>query len=149
MLRLVLRVPTVAVLLIVVGCNSSTAPDPRVVPAVGPPTSLRLQPCMYGPQVTTCPVEAKWGYLYSTVQDVTTVAEWSSSAPTVVRVIGPGRLIAETPGDAEITVTYLGVILKETFRAYDREPPWWRIRSATLCGRGGNSPEVKAFRPFG
>jgi hypothetical protein len=125
MVSLVVRFLIVAAIMVVVGCSSSTAPDSRVVPAVGPPWNMRLEPCDYEPQVATCPVLAKWGDLYSTYQDVTTVAEWSSSAPNVVQVIGPGRLLAGTPGDAEVTVAYRGVILRETFRAYVGEPPWW------------------------
>jgi len=121
--RLILGIAALAVL--IVGCNSPTASDSRVPPAVGTPTNLTLELCSFGPQSTSCRVQARWGELYATYLDVTTVAVWSTNAPAVVQVAGPGTLVASEPGVAQVTVAYQGATAIGYFRVFPGEPiPW-------------------------
>jgi hypothetical protein len=114
-------------------CESSpTTPDPRIPPPVGPPTAMMFQPCEYGVTIAVCPVQARWGDLYASFRTVTADGEWSSSAPTVVRVIGPGMLQAVSAGDADITVRFNERGLTGRFRVFDEGPPWMVSRGPGL-----------------
>jgi hypothetical protein len=110
--------------LLCIACDSPTRPDPRIPPQVGQPTSLTVEPCEYEPQIAQCPLRATWGYLYSSSRIVTHEALWSSSAPSVVRLISPGVLQAIAPGTAEIDVSLNGVELRAQFRVLSEGPPW-------------------------
>lgn len=111
-------------LLFAAGCDSPVAPDPRVPPAVGTPTSMRMDPCEYGPDFARCPLFARWGDLYATELNATDEAQWSSGSPNVVRVVGPGVLSAVAPGDALINVQFRGYQQQTTFRVLSEGPPW-------------------------
>ena len=103
--------------------GSPTTPDPRLPPTTGTPSRLQVIDWRFSGAQTTARAEATWGSLYSTTLDVTTDAEWRSSASAVVQVAGPGRLVAGTPGDANVTVTFRDVSVNSHVRVYDGEPP--------------------------
>ena len=86
-------------------------------------------PCEYGAQIAVCPVQARWGDLYASFRMVTSEAQWSTSAPNIVRIVGPGMLQAVGQGDADITAVYNSRGLTATFRVFAEGPPW-------LVGRG-------------
>jgi hypothetical protein len=116
-------------LLIVSGCllsacaDSPTSPDPRIPPTTGPPDLLQDLGWNFGVSLTTCRVEARWGYLYATSRDVTAEAGWESSAPQVARVIGAGQIASALPGDAELRITFRGVTLARHLKVFRGEPP--------------------------
>ncbi len=84
-----------------------------------------MNPCAFETPLARCPVWAAWGFLYSSGREVTGEAEWSSSAPNVVRVVGPGLLSRGlAPGDADITVQFSGKRFTTRFRVFDEGPPW-------------------------
>jgi hypothetical protein len=131
-LDIALRFWTTIALLAAAACESPTKPDPRIPPPIGTPTSMMLQPCEYGAEVAVCPVQARWGDLYASFRTVTSQAQWSSSAPHIVRVVGPGTLQAVGPGDAEITALYNSRGLTATFRVFAEGPPWLVSRGPGL-----------------
>jgi hypothetical protein len=93
---------------------------------------MMFQPCEYGAQVAVCPVQARWGDLYASFRMVTSEAQWSSSAPDIVRVVAPGTLQAVSPGDAEITARYNERGLTARFRVFSEGPPWMVFRGPGL-----------------
>lgn len=111
-------------LLGVAGCDSPAAPDPRIPPAVGTPTSMRLDPCAFDSDVARCPLFARWGELYATELNATDEAQWSSGSPNVVRVVSAGILRAVAPGEAVITAQYRGFQHQSRFRVLSEGPPW-------------------------
>lgn len=106
-------------------CQSPTRSDPRIPPAVGPPSRLLLQPCRYEHVLARCPVAAVWGDLYRNEREVSREALWSSSAPNIVRVISPGVLQAVAPGAADVEVAFNNVKMTARFRVLDEGPPWY------------------------
>jgi hypothetical protein len=122
----------VVLLLIACGACDSAPTDPRITPAVGPPTRISVGACDYVGLSATCPAEARWGEMYSTTREVTQAATWTSSNPAVLRVAAPGVLMAETPGEAQATVSYGGTSTSETFRIFANEPPW-RVCKSSGC----------------
>lgn len=107
------------------GCGSPTAPDPRVLPQVGPPTTLMMNPCEYVETFTRCPVVASWGYpLYASRRDVTSEASWSTSAPNIAGIVGPGTMRSVAPGAVDIMVAFGGQELTVPFRVIGDGPPW-------------------------
>ena len=121
-----------AVVMFSAACDSATGPDPRIPPAVGTPTSMRFEPCAYVSTAAQCRVTARWGGLYSTSRNVTVEGSWSSSAPTVVRVVTPGLLEAGSPGDADITVLFDGQSATATFRVFADGPPWFVLKGRSV-----------------
>lgn len=105
------------------GCESPTQPDPRVPPATGSPTQLAVSQWRFGAQITSIRVEATWGTLYSTSQDVTSGASWQSSNPAIVRVIRPGQVESVSPGDTTLTITYRDVSISHLMRVFTGESP--------------------------
>src|SRR5687768_3123697 len=93
---------------------------------------MMFQPCEYGAQVAVCPVQARWGDLYASFRMVTGEAQWSSSAPDIVRVAAPGTLQAVSPGEAEITARYNERGLTARFRVFSEGPPWMVARGPGL-----------------
>ena len=107
------------------GCDEPTRPDPRIPPQVGTPNTLTMLPCEFVTPLARCPVWAGWGFLYASGRNVTQEAQWSSSAPDVVRVAAPGLLArASALGDAVITIEFSGKRLTEKFRVFSEGPPW-------------------------
>src|SRR5688572_12620402 len=116
-----LRLVIIGISLSVLGCDSPTSPDRRT-PArpVGTPWYMHFNGCDYWQpeQITTCRIRASWGDRNSTDLDVTTMAEWSSNAPDVVEIIAPGSLLARSPGEALVQVTYNGYPTSATFKVF-------------------------------
>jgi hypothetical protein len=74
--------------------------------------------------VTQCQAEARWGSGgYANIRDVTADASWSSSAPSVLGVVGPGRTRAMTPGEAELRAAFREVAASQAMRVYPGEAP--------------------------
>src|SRR5262245_38694563 len=116
----------------VAACNSPTAPDPRIPTGTGPPDVLQVLDWTFGPAATTYRIKATWGTIYSTSRDVTQEATWESTAPSVVRIAAPGRLVYVSPGDAELRVTFRGVTQVRHLRVFPGEPPWLVMEPAYL-----------------
>ncbi len=121
-----------AIALSMTACESPTQADPRIPPAVGTPARLMIQPCEYGTATAQCPLEAIWGDLYRSSRMVTTEAQWTSSAPGVVRVGAPGTLQAVGPGDADVTMRYNDRELVATFRVFESGPPWYVLKGTSV-----------------
>jgi hypothetical protein len=106
------------------GCGSQpTQPDPRIPPAVGPPSSMQINTWHFGTSTSTAHVIATWGDLYSTSRDVTAEARWTSSSPDIMAVTGPGALTSVSPGDADVRAEFNGVAVVQSLRVYVGEGP--------------------------
>ena len=106
------------------GCGRSpVAADPRIPPTTGAPDRLMIIDWNFGISATTCRAEATWGFLYSTSRDVTSEAAWESSASQVAAIVGPGRIVSVSPGDAEVGATFRGLRTTYLFRVFQGEPP--------------------------
>ena len=106
------------------GCGRSpVAADPRIPPTTGAPDRLMIIDWNFGISATTCRAEATWGFLYSTSRDVTSEAAWESSASQVAAIVGPGRIVSVSPGDAEVRATFRGLKTTYLFRVFQGEPP--------------------------
>ncbi len=107
-----------------VACGpSSTAPDPRVPPTTGTPDRLTVIDWQFGRTSTTARAVATWGWLYTAMRDVTSEAEWTSSAPQIVTVTRRGELVSGVPGDADLLVQFRGVTVTRHVRVYSGEAP--------------------------
>lgn len=127
--------PALAAALVIaaMGCASPSEPDnPRVPPALGQPTALGLLPCEYGGSTSLCRLQAYWGDVLRSARDVTSEAQWSSSAPNIVRVTSAGVLQAVGPGEAAITTVYADRQLVSTFRVFGTGPPWYVLKGAAI-----------------
>jgi hypothetical protein len=117
--------PAIISVLVAVACDSPTAPDSRIPPPVGTPTSIMFQPCEYDSQtIARCRVDARWGHTYASWRNITLEAQWAISAPNIVRIVAPGVLQAVAPGDADVTVSFNGRDITDTFRVFADGPPW-------------------------
>jgi hypothetical protein len=105
-------------------CHSPAEPDPRIPPPVGTPTSMLMQPCEYAAKTTRCPVDAFWGDLYRSTRAVTTLGEWTSDTPSVVRIVDHHTLQSAAPGTAFVSIDYSGRRLTTKFRVLADGPPW-------------------------
>lgn len=106
---------------IVSACESTpTGPDFETLP----PTLLQLVDWRFGPSETTVRVQGLFLAFEGPTIDVTQRATWESSAPGVLGISGPGRMIAVAPGEADLRVTYRGVVKTHYFRVFAGEPPW-------------------------
>src|SRR5262245_172389 len=110
-----------------VGCGSdgsSSGPDPRIPPTTGTPTRLQVIDWNFSFEsgVSTARAEARWGDLYSATRDVTTEADWQIDS-RIVSVAAPGRLVASGVGDAELTVSFRGLVVRNHVRVFRGEPP--------------------------
>jgi hypothetical protein len=84
---------------------------------------MQIDQWHFGAQTSTARVTARWGDLYSTSRDVTAEALWTSSAPGIMAVTGPGQLTSVSPGDAEVRATFNGTSVVQTVRVYTGEGP--------------------------
>src|SRR5262245_55923286 len=103
-----------------VGCGSDdlpTTPDPRIPPTTGTPPALHVIEWNFHFEsgATTARAEARWGDLYSATRDVTTEADWQINSP-IVRVAAPGRLVTSGVGDAELAVSFRGLLVRNHVR---------------------------------
>jgi hypothetical protein len=110
-----------------VGCGSDhspTSPDPRIPPTTGTPTRMQVIDWnfRFDAGMTSARAEARWGDLYSATRDVTTEADWQINSP-IVRVAAPGQLVASGVGDAELTVSFRGLAVRNHLRVFAGEPP--------------------------
>lgn len=107
-------------------CESTPAgPDATTIP----PALLQIVGWNFGTSTTTARVNAHWIGREPSLVDVTTLAAWDSSAPGVLAVVGPGRLIAVASGEADLHVTYRGAVASRYFRVFAGEPPWPAYRA--------------------
>jgi hypothetical protein len=120
------------------GCQSPTEPDPRVVPAVGSPSRLSVMQWDFGSQITAVRVEAKWGTLYATTEEVTTEAAWQSSDPSVMRVVRAGQIASVSPGDATLTISYRDVSISHLMRVFSGESPLLVLTAETTTYVGSH-----------
>lgn len=110
-----------------VACEASpTEPQPSYE---GPPWLVQISEWSFGTTTTTARVRAHWFARATPSIDVTTRATWESSAPHVLRVDAPGRLVGMSPGDADVRVTYRGVSDTQYMRVFEGEPPWPAYRA--------------------
>ena len=105
----------------------STPTEPNQVPL--PPTLLQLVDWNFDTSVTTARVQALWLVFEGPPVDVTSRATWESSAPGVLAIDGPGRMVTIAPGEADVRVTYREVVKTQFFRVFAGEPPWPAYRA--------------------
>lgn len=122
------RMLSFAVLAAAMGaCEASpTEPQPSYE---GPPWLVQFSEWSFGATTTTARVTAHWIARATPSIDVTTRATWESSAPQVLRIDGPGRLVGVSLGEAEVRVTYRGVSNTQYMRVFEGEPPWPAYRA--------------------
>jgi hypothetical protein len=84
---------------------------------------MQINTWHFGTPTSTAHVTATWGDLYSTSRDVTAAAQWTSSAPDIVAVTGPGQLTSVSPGDAEVRAAFNGSSVAQMVRVYAGEGP--------------------------
>lgn len=120
-----------------VGCERSTPTGPDVS---GPLTALFIFEWRFPTTTeTTARVMARWGINHrdSRTREVTAEAVWASSAPEIMAVSAPGRLVSVAPGEAELQITF-GRTLKWRVRVFPDEPPRPILET-------GNVSEVASF----
>jgi hypothetical protein len=106
-------------------CDSPARPDSRFPPATGTPDRLQLLPENFfnGLGMTKFSLQAGWGSIYETRRDVVAEAEWTSSDPAVVQIVGAGLARSVAPGEAVISATYRGVMKEVEVLVFAGEPP--------------------------
>ena len=142
-----------AIATMAVACDSSpTAPQ---LPGQGPPWLIQfLEWDFPNSSTTTVTLTGSWVARVSPSADITTLASWESTAPDVLAIAGPGRLVRVAPGDAEVRVTFRGFSTTHHMRVFESEPPWpvykagesrefnGAVRNESAAGIGGARVEV-------
>lgn len=124
----------IALLALAASACDSTPTEPTQVPL--PPTLLQIVDWNFGTSTTTARVQALWLVFEGPPVDVTARATWESSAPGVMGIEGPGRIVTLATGEADLRVTYQGAVKTHYFRVYAGEPPWPAFRAGEAVSIG-------------
>jgi hypothetical protein len=120
------------VLLCFAACDDSPT-GPR------PPTDLTGVPQFFSLRYWTADVETKtlsvqawgrWGIIYTASREVTAETIWSSSDPSVARIIGQGQIQSVSPGEVTLTGTFAGLTVTQALRVFSGDAPTRVLSSA-------------------
>ena len=128
-------------------CSSPTGPSRGPSSMAGVPLSIYLRHWTTDTSTQTMFVESWgiWGVTYTAERAVTDETLWTSSDPSVARVVAPGRIQAVAPGEVTLTATLDRFIKTERLRVFPGDAPTRVRESATLTVRNSSVPCCQNF----
>jgi hypothetical protein len=123
--RVALRVVLAAFVACAAACDTPSAPDRGPKDTNGTPMHLGFRSWGQDAATQTTLVQAwgTWGVLYTLSSDVSNEAVWTSSHPSVARIVAPGRIQSVGEGETTLTVTFRQLTITQRFRVFPGAPP--------------------------
>jgi hypothetical protein len=123
--RFTIRVLVAVLLAFAAACDTPVAPDRGPKDTNGTPTHLGFRSWRQDVATQTALVQAwgTWGVLYTLSSDVSIDAVWTSSRPSVARIVAPGRIQSVGEGETTLTVTFRQLTISQRFRVFPGAPP--------------------------
>lgn len=125
MTRVTSRVILATLLVFAAACDTPSAPDRGPKDTNGTPMHLGFRSWGQDAATQTTLVQAwgTWGVLYTLSSDVSNEAVWTSSHPSVARIVAPGRIQSVGEGETTLTVTFRQLTITQRFRVFPGAPP--------------------------
>ena len=126
------RVLLAAALVCLVGCQSPTDLHRGPTSLTGVPQNFYLKHWSADTETRTTIVESwgVWGVTYIAERAVTDETIWTSSDPSVARVVAPGRIQSLMPGEVTLTATLDRFTKTATLRVFPGDAPVRVLSSA-------------------